>query len=244
MQFVLIIWKINMKIAIMLPGYLRSWEYCKQNFMDTVIDPNHQIDIFIDTYDQMFGTTNTDRDEYKLKIKKTDVEIMELFSGLNVVSVYIEPEIVDGTLVQYLQIKKLRNVYNAVVNYEKLNGPYDLYIRSRFDIKLKSILNYDELYTRCSTNPNLIIIPDNKTMNIGYCQNDLFAISSKYGMDKYIFRFDNINEYIESNKPILTFNALHDNLSDLMQNGIIFDNTFQLNLVRVDGNTQNIQEIG
>jgi hypothetical protein len=29
-----------------------------------------------------------------------------------------------------------------------------------------------------------------------------------------------------------------------MQNGIIFDNTFQLNLVRVDGNTQNIQEIG
>lgn len=232
-----------MKVAVMLPGYLRAWEYCKQNFIDTIIDSNHQIDIFVDTYDQMFRTDYNVRNENELKIKKTEEEIIELFSDLNIVSLSIEPEIIDGTFAEYLQIRKLRRIYNSVLEYEKRNGKYDLIIKSRPDLKLKSKLDYNLIYHNCSINPNLIIIPDNQTVNVGWCQNDLFAIAGRKASNTYMKRFDVDEKYFELNVVDANYREVHRTLSDLINKGIIFDNTFQLTLVRIDGN-KNVIEVG
>ncbi len=43
-----------MKIAVLLPGHIRTWDYCKQNFMDTIYDNNHTMDVFVDTYNEIF----------------------------------------------------------------------------------------------------------------------------------------------------------------------------------------------
>lgn len=232
-----------MKVAVMLPGYLRAWEYCKQNFIENIIDSNHQVDIFVDTYDQMFRTDYDVRNENQLKVKKTEKEIVQLFYDLNVVSLSVEPEIIDGTFAEYLQIRKLRKIYNSVVEYEKQNGQYDLIIKSRPDLKLKSKLDYDLIYHNCSINPNLIIIPDNKTVNVGWCQNDLFAIAGRKAGDTYMKRFDVDEKYFKSNAVDAYYRGVHGTLSDLINQGIVFDNTFQLILVRIDGN-KNVIEVG
>ena len=49
----------------------RNIKIDETKFIDNIIDCNHEIDVFIDTYDQMFRTDlAVDRNEHKLKIKK------------------------------------------------------------------------------------------------------------------------------------------------------------------------------
>ena len=63
-----------MKIAILLPGHIRAWDVCKQNFMDTIYDNSHQIDVFVDTYNEIF------RNDYVLHKEN---EIIVAISGKN-----------------------------------------------------------------------------------------------------------------------------------------------------------------
>ncbi len=59
-----------MKIAILLPGHLRAWEYCKQNFISNLYDTSHQVDVFVDTYNNVFRHDYTLHKENELKIIK------------------------------------------------------------------------------------------------------------------------------------------------------------------------------
>ncbi len=136
-----------MKIAVLLPGHIRTWDYCKQNFMDTIYDKSHTIDVFVDTYNEIFRPDYELHDENKMNIIKTDDEISSLFDGINVVDLKIEKTpIGNHSILQMYKILKITNTYEE---YEKMNGKYDLVVKSRLDILLDEKLDYEKIYESC-----------------------------------------------------------------------------------------------
>lgn len=169
-----------MKIAILLPGHLRSWINCKQNFLDMVYDTNHQIDVFVDTYDKVFRSDSYSEAEKGLEIVLDKEQIYKLFDGINVVNFNIEPELVGDA--ERLQIKKMSNVYDSFHEYQKIHGTYDLVVRSRFDIVFDEKIDYEKIYSECKSNPKLIYIGNG---GIDLEENDMFAISTTELMTLY-----------------------------------------------------------
>jgi hypothetical protein len=81
----------NMKIAILMAGHIRSWDFCKSNFIENVYkNADHQIDVFIDTYNQIFRSDYHLHKEFEMNIVKENLQVQELFSGINVVSFGID----------------------------------------------------------------------------------------------------------------------------------------------------------
>lgn len=166
-----------MKIAILIPGHLRAWEYCKQNFIEMLYDKQHQIDIFVDTYFQQFRIDCNTHDlgsyqkETQLNIILNDEQITNLFSHLNVVSLQIEDEHdvknefqqtgvwnveqqkpIDGPP----HLRKLHKIQKSLKQYEHDNGVYDLVVKTRPDILINGKINYDKLYEQTKKFPRFV----------------------------------------------------------------------------------------
>lgn len=178
-----------MKIAILLAGHLRFWEYeCKDNFMKCLYQDGHDIDVFVDTYNSIFRSDYlVRRENEKVKIVCSD-KIHKLFDGINVVSCVIEPELVGG---EAMQVRKLLNVYDAYVNYEKSHGEYDLVIKSRFDIKLHAPLDYSKLKQEC-TSQNKILHISHGAVVCRQNENDMFCIGDTHTFKIYGNRHRNV----------------------------------------------------
>lgn len=179
-----------MKIAILLSGHLRSWEYCKPWFEEKFIDSDHEIDIFVDTYNELESSfpTNYQQNIEENKLYRTNDQIKALFTGLNVVDFNIESEF------KYEQYKpqadKIKQGYNLYKQYiTKHNKTYDLVVRSRFDLILENKLNYNFIHTKCTTNPRFLFQSHINGINFGRDLNDQFAVSNPDVMDLYFRRF-------------------------------------------------------
>lgn len=178
-----------MKIAILLPGHLRAWEYCKQNFISNLYDTSHQVDVFVDTYNNVFRHDYTLHKENELKIIKENNEIISLFEGINVVDFKIENQPENNNLIsnaEEMQIKKLLRITNTYEQYESQNEKYDLVVRSRFDILLDSKLDYNSIYENCRKDPYLIYIGNGAVRTH---ENDMFAICNTETFKIYGKRF-------------------------------------------------------
>lgn len=207
-----------MKIAILLPGHIRAWDYCKQNFLNTIYDKSYQIDVFIDTYNDIFRNDYIVNNEHEMNIIKTDYEIQLLFSDINVVYLSVEPQI-EGPA-EKMQIRKILKIVDAYENYEQNHDKYDLVVKSRCDILIDEKLDYKSILETCKNN-NIIYIGKggNDTK-----ENDMFAVCNSDVFKIYGRRFLDC-PYIH---PSMSLIETKYNISYIQNIG--------MSIVRLDGN--------
>lgn len=216
-----------MKIAVLLPGHLRAWSFCRNNFFETILDHNHSIDVFVETYNEVFRSDSYSKQERDMRKKESEEDIRRMFDDINVVSFSIEPEFVENP--NLAQGRKILKVYDSFKEYEEKNGKYDLAIRSRFDIMLRQKLEYEKIFDRCNQDRNLIIIGKNKTNNL--YPNDMFAVTNSDTFHIYCNRFRNYNSTAEC--------VGHYSLSDAAgKNKLNLEESIEVSIVRLDENQQ------
>lgn len=227
-----------MKIAVLLPGHIRTWDYCKENFINTIYDTNHKIDVFVDTYNEIFRTDYPLHDEDKMNIVKSDEEIFSLFEGINVVDFKIETQLSkDPSAMQMNKILKITKTYEE---YEKKYGKYDLVIRSRFDILLDKKINYEKILYRCKDKKiiyNEKIIDKQKNSKIVYIgngavhrpENDMFAICDTDTFKIYGKRF-------------LQHSGPHESMIHIANKyNILYSQTIGISIVRLGGPGESVE---
>lgn len=143
-----------MRTAIVLNGFLRTWDKTYQNFVDTF--SHLDADIFVSTYDQQYGYHShiaaafNAHEERVLPVE----EVYNMFSGLNIKDIIIENGAeVDKFLEEnlqnchhlmkyknsYGQSRKLKIISDCVRRYEEQNNfKYDYIIKTRPDLLYKS----------------------------------------------------------------------------------------------------------
>jgi len=212
-----------MKIAVLLPGHIRTWDYCKQNFMDTIYDNNHTIDVFVDTYNELFRPDYELHDENKMNIIKSNDEITSLFDGINVVDLKIENTTIGNHSI--LQMYKILKITNTYEEYEKIHGKYDLVVRSRFDILLDKKIDYEKIYESCK-NSKLIHIGDGA---VHRSDNDLCAVC-------------NTDTFKIYGKRVLHDEGPHGSMTVIANiYGIYYSQTIGISIVRLGGPGQSVQ---
>lgn len=138
-----------MKTAILLVGNIRTWSYCKDNFIQTFGHLNP--DIFVSTYNLQYNhhpyIQNLIGDNEDVLL--TNEEIVNIFSDVNIKNISIDsnlnytlPETVNSlfsgletTFHQYV------NFFKSVQIMEKFDK-YDLVIKTRCDL-LYNPINFD-----------------------------------------------------------------------------------------------------
>jgi len=215
-----------MKIAVLLPGHIRAWDYCKQNFIDTICDTNHQIDVFVDTYNDVFRNDYSLHRENEINIIKNDEQIQSLFSGINVVDFKIEKQLSGNS--EEMQIRKILKILSTYEEYENKNGKYDLVIRSRFDIILDEKLDYENIYNQCKDS-KLIYIANGAVHRE---DNDMFAICNSDTFKIYGKRF-------------LEIPLIHSSMCFIKEKyGIFYSQSIGISIVRLDGPGKSITHNG
>lgn len=208
-----------MKIAILIPGHIRAWDFCKENFMKNVYDTEHHIDVFIETYFQIFRTDYHLHKENEMQITKNEKEIRHMFDGLNVVHFGVEEQ--RSGPAATMQKEKLLKCYMNFSEFVKNNGAYDLVVRTRFDILFDEKINYNSILEQNIKNPKLIFIA---TGVINMRHNDMFCVCIPETFDLYANRFNNNDD------PHITMEQIE------RQHGIKYDNNTRISIVRLDGN--------
>lgn len=223
-----------MNIAIILTGHLRTWEYCKQNFEENLLDSNENIDIFVNTYKNKFSPfvqRETETSFANSIPQLTEEEIRGFFSGLNVVEFNIEE---DFKLEDY----NLNSMISMETSYFKFlkycfrnSKKYDLIISYRYDNFIYSKLNYRFIYDTLRENGNRLINCTTPFLNIGINQNNLMIIANPEVSNLVFLRHRLFNPE-KYNVP----NIIHDTLSELNYsfNIEILYNLFEISVVRYD----------
>lgn len=207
-----------MNIAIIIPGHLRYWVDCRDNFLQKIYDRKHNIDVYVDTYETVFRSDYRTHNECDKKQFMNIQQIYNLFDGINVVSFNLDSEDKDKN-----QETKIKSVFESVL---KSNKKYDLMVRTRFDILLDDELDYEFIYNECVKNPKLIFIGKGGEDGL---LNDMFAVCLPEAFELYINRFKYGD--IETNEGIH-----HGSLKQLSrQHGIVFNTDTWINLKRPDG---------
>jgi len=214
-----------MKIAIILPCHMRSWDFCRQNFLENVYDKDHEIDVFVDTYFETFRTDYHLHKENEMNVVLEENEIKSKFDGINVVHFNIENELLGQSWLMHK--RKLLMAYSAVANREAEYGNYDLIVKYRFDILADYKLQYNYYKRRLENNPNIIFMADGGVWMTD--ENDMAAITSSNNMKLYINR---LNEY-NNDDPML----FHSSLSYIANKyKIKYVQNIGISIVRLDGN--------
>jgi hypothetical protein len=209
----------KLKIAIVIPGHIRWWLDCKENFLQNFYDTNHDIDVFVDTYNSVFRSDKFE--EQKKKQFLSVEEIKNLFSGINVVSIDIQS---DGK--NTCQEAKLISIHEKLCSYEK---KYDLIVRTRFDITLDTKINYLSIYDQCIKNPKLIFIGQGGSDGL---LNDMFAVCLPETFNIYVNRF----KYGDVQPPE---GLLHGSLKRIKEiHGIVYNTETWIYLKRINGQIQ------
>jgi len=75
------------------------------------------------------------------------------------------------------------------------HGPYDMVIRTRGDVGIRSKLNLRSVNQFIQANSNIIIMPDNHRNGIGFAVNDMIAFGSSSVMSIYCNAIDYFEQY-------------------------------------------------
>lgn len=174
-----------MNIAILLPGHIRAWDMCKVNFISNIYQTTgNNIDVFVDTYYQIFRTDAENRNEKSISVTKTEDEIKAMFEGINVVYWNIENEDTSS----YTALAKLKKMSAGFQNYCQTNNKtYDLVVRSRCDIMVDYPLDYPGILAQLQIDPNTVYCG---TGILSSGPNDMLNISSAYNIDLILNRLE------------------------------------------------------
>jgi hypothetical protein len=178
-----------MKIAIILVGHIRTWEKCKQSFIDTFnkYDP----DIYLYTY----NTPN-----YKSDTKLSEVDIREIFKDIRIHSLIIkdENEVFKEADEKYTKYY-IENGNTKKERFAEFCCQY-INIKNCFEVVENSGINYDFVVkTRPDMlyyfDPSDIFIDGHKNSNNIYTSNqhntcDFFAVSTFDKMKRYCNTID------------------------------------------------------
>ena len=229
-----------MRIAVLLSGHLRTWEFCKQNFIDNIQqNGKYEVDVFVHIHDHLFNPHNHTWNEQKEDILITNNT--NIFDGINIKDIVIDTEeqykkeYMDNYinysnnifLPTYIQGIKLKLCNLLRKNYEeKYNVKYDLVVRMRPDILLFSPLNYDDIIKR---NKNVIVNCYGGTWGF---PNDMFAIGKPEEMDLYCNRIDIGIE--ELKKTYINDSICSHNTMKLVAQkyGLSYENSIKIDIVR------------
>lgn len=174
-------------IAILISGHLRTWEFCKQTFIDNFLDSRYNIDIYCQTYSEVESSFPTNRVDNLGDYPRvyTNSQISSLFENIPIVYLDIlsennfNPTNTIGPQAYYLE--KLYNTFSSNTN------KYDLIIKSRFDLILQTKLNYDYYLQYCEQ--NILFMNRFYSYNIPPLLMDHLAIGNLFVMEKYFLRF-------------------------------------------------------
>lgn len=203
-----------MKIAILLPGHLRTWRYCRSNFLENLYDREHEIDVFVDTYYNDFRLDRYSKHEKHFSVTLSESEIQALLSDINVVSLSIETENNEDSTDE-----QKRKILKIVKTLEETPVHYDLVVRSRFDVLVQEKVDYNRIYEETEKEPNLIYLGKGSVNGI----NDMFAVCRSAVFSIYGNRFT----LTKNNDP---HNSLY-NIRD--QYGVKYDHSIPTATVRI-----------
>jgi hypothetical protein len=192
-----------MKVAVLFTGNIRSFDQCKQNFIEKLSFLNP--DYYVTTYDTRYNFRTYVN--FHNDVNLSDDEIVNFFSGMNVKAIEIdnlakmleyfnsEKQKFDSSMTEceqnhFLQFYKFKKGLDLVSNYEKITDTkYDVLIRARLDLIMKDINHLDlsnlentlingwEIYSKWTASPT----SDEKKV-----WNDFFMISTLDNMHKII----------------------------------------------------------
>lgn len=215
-----------MKIAVLMSGHLRAWEFCKENFISCVYDESQEIDVFVHTYYQQFRSDYHLHNENQMQVTLSDEQIIKMFKGVNVVQLDLENEWGLNTPAQIPHKRKTLLNYETYLDYEKTHEKYDLVFSYRPDILLDNKVDYVKEYEKLKNNPNLILM-GNGALNMPE-QNDFCGLGLR---DTMIIYFNRLNEWSQED-PML----FHSSLTHIKHKyGIQYEQSLDVSIVRLDG---------
>lgn len=169
-----------MKIAIFFIGHLRTWNVCKNNVLENLIDKTHSFDIFVETYNNIFRFDYSVRGECNQNKIENEEQIREHFSDFNVVNLSVENQIEMSA--DSSQAIKIQKAFDTLLRFEEKIGKYDLVVKTRPDLFFEEKINYDSFE---NIEDDKLILGMKTTTHI----NDTFALGKSDTMKKYFNRF-------------------------------------------------------
>lgn len=186
-----------MKIAILICGHLRTWKHTRKSF-EEVFCADIKPDIYVHTYsfNQSSDANNCPPQE---ELNYTSEEIIELFKGLNVKEMKIDPNQIEAD--RYIDhLRVIQSCYDM-----SSVEAYDIVIKTRADI-VYSKPNWEVVYKMILQNK--IAISDKGTWGF---PNDQIGAGSQLAMSRYCNRYNN---YLD--KKILS-PCIHKGLAENLQ---------------------------
>lgn len=223
----------GLKVALCISGYLRTFDRTFQNLKQHVIDRLNP-DIFIHTWDTVdcYGHSTPisqvfDRVNSLYRPKNIIIETASQFKS--------PPEYNSRTDVPHRSSHWVMSMFYKIAkcnelkyNYEKINGKYDIVIRSRPDILFNSPLNITS-----NVNEGIVYLP--RYGNFGGL-NDQLAYGSSATMDKYSSLYYEFDKYVREGIKINPEIYLNHHIRK--QNIQILRDDVSYVLLRINGSRQ------
>jgi hypothetical protein len=203
-----------MKVAVLLVGYVRTWELCKSNFINTFshLSP----DVFVSTYNLQYGhhPVVQNRIGDSTDVYLADETIYQLFKDISAKVTIAKPiarEIIESLHPNFRSIiPSYGQIVNLINTLNLLADNYDIVIKTRCDLIYNSqqfyrMTNFDKL--------NNMIIVDSENV----FPNDCIFISTQFNMRRIAefmlneFTTPKFSDSHQSAPHKLLYNAINDN---------------------------------
>jgi uridine kinase len=201
-----------MKVALLISGYLRTFNTNLPNLKSQILDKFENVDVYIHI------TKNGDKEDKYLNTNNDDINYIN--EVLNPTCLLCEEnqnlsndKKVNNTLNTWFKFYKLNEIKKE---NEEINGKYDMVIKYRPDINISS----DNVFSQ-DISKDIIYIPSDSKIdrsklinpNDGYLC-DIFAYGNSKVMDYYFFLYENINYLIKQNKSYVSETILFNYLNE------------------------------
>lgn len=178
-----------MKVALLISGYLRSYKNNISYIQDEIIKNFDNVDTYIHI------TKNENKEDKYLNFIDEENDVKNIVSILNPKSLIIENNININILKnQWSKLYKLNQL--KITNEISENKKYDLVIRYRFDLRIKTHHIFNNIES------NIVYIPKDSKIDKSKLQDpndnyicDALAFGTSEIMDKYFDIFKYLNDY-------------------------------------------------
>lgn len=200
-----------MNVALLISGYLRTFNDNIPNLKSQVLDKFENVDVYIHI------TKNSNKEDRYLN---NDENIEYLTEVLNPICLLNEDNFVLS------DDKTINNTLNSWIKYHKLNeikkeneknyGKYDLVIKYRPDLNIIS----DDIFIE-DISKDVVYLPEDSKMDKDKLSNkddeyicDIFSYGNSKTMDKYFGIYERLNSLIQKHKTGISETLLYHHLID------------------------------
>ena len=200
-----------MKVALIISGYLRSYDVNIESIKREVIDKFDHVDTYLHI------TRNECSEDKYLNLINEENDIKNITNHLKPISTIIEDNYeynvsdieINNITNQWCKIYKLNQL--KIINELSTGIKYDLVIRYRPDIQINSV----DLFT-CNLEPNTIYIPNDSKMDKSRLSNtgdgyicDAISFGDSKAMDSYFDIYTQLEQLVNMVGPVSESVLLH-----------------------------------